>query len=349
MIILFVGPEMVESRLSGFSFQDKDGVKSTGEIGDLFSGTTGPLIAIIGCVLTFIAFYIQYQANKEQRLQFRNQGLDTARERFENRYFEMIRLHRANVEELDIQDVVKGRKAFTPMYFEFKYIYVCLEKQYVLENGDVNSAYVVSAQEKDLLTHTAYLIFFFGINESSNSVYINLLPKNCKESYFIETINELRRIQKQFDGLTPAERALTFVELAYIYKDQKLSTKFLFVYRPFAGQGQKLGHYFRHLYRTVKYVNDVDDSQMSLTEKKDYLVILRAQLSNFEQILLYYNCCSVLGSYWLTSGLLFTYRMIKNMPLAFVDFGIYPEEKFSEEQMKQLEFDWYELNKLVNK
>lgn len=72
MIILFVGPEMVESRLSGFSFKDKEGIKSIGQIGDLFSGTTTPMIAIIGCVLTFIAFYINMRLIKNKEHSLRN-------------------------------------------------------------------------------------------------------------------------------------------------------------------------------------------------------------------------------------------------------------------------------------
>lgn len=346
MIILFVGPEMVESRLSGYSFKDKEGNKSAGEIGDLFSGTTTPLIAIIGCVLTFIAFYIQYQANKEQRAQFRNQGLDTARERFENRYFEMIRLHRANVEELDIQDVVKGRKAFTPMYFEFKYIYVCLSDEYLRQKRQTdNQEYTIQIEDKKKITNIAYLIFFFGINDSSKFVYADLLPAINQESFFIATIAKLTRIQDTYNNFDIRHRSNHFEELSYSFNNANLKTRFLFIYKPFAGQGQKLGHYFRHVFQTVKYVNNQDEKQIPLHQKKEYLMTLRGQLSNFEQIFFYYNACSVLGKPWIETGLLVKYQIIKNMPLAFVDFGIYPKEKFSQKEYDLIEFDW---NKISN-
>ena len=43
---------------------------ATGQIGDTIGGIMNPFVAIAGVILTFVAFYIQYKANKEQREQF---------------------------------------------------------------------------------------------------------------------------------------------------------------------------------------------------------------------------------------------------------------------------------------
>lgn len=51
-------------------FDDK-----TGFIGDTLGGTLGPIIGIVGAILTFCAFYIRYEANQLQRL-------DLSKERF---------------------------------------------------------------------------------------------------------------------------------------------------------------------------------------------------------------------------------------------------------------------------
>lgn len=64
---------------------------NTGQIGDTFGGIIGPIIGFVGVLTTFYAFYIQYIANNEQRSQIKNQELDLKVERFENRYFELIR------------------------------------------------------------------------------------------------------------------------------------------------------------------------------------------------------------------------------------------------------------------
>ena len=42
----------------------------TGEIGDTIGGIMGPFIAIAAAGLTFIAFWVQYKANIQQRQDF---------------------------------------------------------------------------------------------------------------------------------------------------------------------------------------------------------------------------------------------------------------------------------------
>jgi|GEM_PF-6295543 len=45
-------------------------LKSKNELGDAFGGLTNPVIAFFGVIVTFLAFYIQYKANKQQREMF---------------------------------------------------------------------------------------------------------------------------------------------------------------------------------------------------------------------------------------------------------------------------------------
>lgn len=52
-----------------------------------------------------------------------------------------------------------------------------------------------------------------------------------------------------------------------------------------------LDHYFRHLYRIVKFVDDATILE-NKAKKYEYLCILRAQLSDYELGLLFYNCLS---------------------------------------------------------
>lgn len=58
-----------------------------------------------------------------------------------------------------------------------------------------------------------------------------------------------------------------------------------------------LGHYFRNLYMIVKFIDesdlDRDDNHTNsaeIVQRKKYTSIVRAQLSNPEQVLLFYNC-----------------------------------------------------------
>jgi hypothetical protein len=56
-------------------------------------------------------------------------------------------------------------------------------------------------------------------------------------------------------------------------------------------------------------------------------------MSDYEQLLLYYNVCSSLGKDWIKKGnnLIKKYCLIKNMPVAIADFEVKPQEKFKEE------------------
>jgi hypothetical protein len=63
----------------------------------------------------------------------------------------------------------------------------------------------------------------------------------------------------------------------------------------FNNHRQELGHYFRNLFRFIKFIEEYNDEVISTKEKGDYVDILRAQLSQDEQFLLLYNCLSQFG------------------------------------------------------
>ena len=85
------------------------------------------------------------------------------------------------------------------------------------------------------------------------------------------------------------------------------------LYEPLDGHQSRLGHYYRHLYQTVAYV----DTQSLDIEKYDYVKTIRAQLTNYEQALLLVNSLTPLGKQWWDKGLLKKYRMVQNIPQDF--------------------------------
>lgn len=334
ILLFFIGPELIQTR-----YYDLPNQEAKGQMGDSFGGTMGPVIAWIAAILTFAAFYIQYEANKEQRNQFAKQADDTVIERFENRFFELIRIHRENVEEQNIQDIITGRKVFTTYYFELRYIYYVLES-----NHDTNKPSISLTKEE--LTNLAYLIFFFGIGHTTQSVFAHITPKYITQAFFIQTIERLEREKSKYRKIaSDIELAKTRPELKMpshedlmIEYDGKKAV-FMQVYQPFTGHGTKIGHYFRHLFQTAKYVANQNHPLFTKKVKYSYMKILRAQLSNFEQILFYYNSTSLLGSAWIKY--IKDYKLIINLPLSFADFGIQPEEKFENEILADKKFfDW---------
>lgn len=55
----------------------------------------------------------------------------------------------------------------------------------------------------------------------------------------------------------------------------------------------RFDHYFRHLYRIYKYVDSTD--LIEDVERYNYACIVRSQLSDYELVLLFYNCLTVNG------------------------------------------------------
>lgn len=64
LVFSFVAPIIFTSYSSAWDFTE------TGQIGDTLGGIMNPFIAIVGVMMTFLAFYMQIKANKIQRDQF---------------------------------------------------------------------------------------------------------------------------------------------------------------------------------------------------------------------------------------------------------------------------------------
>lgn len=289
------------------------GVAQSGQIGDTIGGTMGPFIAIIASFLTFIAFWVQYQANEQQKK-------DLQIERFENKFYEMLHLHRANIEETKIVGAsdVEKRKAFVSMYNELKYLYFYCELYYykLLKERKIKKIKGNKNETKDILLNVAYTFFYIGVG--TNSDHVNKIVLSRTDSKLYNALNNILKSVKIDHIESNYKSFLKNIEGNRI----ELNVR----YTPFGGHMSRLGHYYRHLYQTVKFV----DSNTNLTyeEKYTYIKMLRAQLSDHEQVLLYYNVTSKFGWRWMEEDnkFLIKYRMIHNAPIPLMNFGLNPKE-----------------------
>ena len=106
-------------------------------------------------------------------------------------------------------------------------------------------------------------------------------------------------------------------------------------YLPYDGHQNILGHYFRHLYQTVNYINS--QKNLSYKEKYEYIKTLRAQLSTMEQLIFFYNSLSIFGLSWelyeqitdVNQKLITKYNLVKNLTSKILGFTFanefYPE------------------------
>lgn len=152
-----------------------------------------------------------------------------------------------------------------------------------------NDAEKLALDEVSII-NVAYLCFLYGaVGDKSVSMLKNVIPNNI----------DIDKLSKAF------EESGSGHELKY-----------------FDGNQKRLGHYYRHLYQIVKFIDEQDPSLFSYEDKYKYIKNVRAQLSTQEQVLLFYNSLSKPGETWergknITDDnkrLITKYNLIKNIP-----------------------------------
>lgn len=322
--------------------------KETGTIGDTIGGIMGPFVAIAAAILTFLAFWVQFKANEQQRK-------DIAKERFESKFYELLHLHRKNLIELE-KDGRKGRQSIALFCNYISILYSLIDGfflKYFASDTDVLNIYqnIVKnyKNERYLFIDIAYNIFFYGekiINKlEGNELFlykkiIYMINKVCIFEYMKE-----ENISSLLDNITSAPNK--YFNRGEPYEKVLDSEKVHCPLNLLKGNNGILGLYFRQLYHIVKMIAT---SQVMVDEKEkyEYVKILRTQLSDYEQILLYYNSLANMGKKWNEPNQMQSssnneyswienmafiprFRLIKNVPPSYKFIGVTPEEVYKNE------------------
>lgn len=237
-----------------------------GQFGDFVGGYVGTIFALVTVVLI-------YSTLKDQRN-------SSSIEKFQNKYFELIKLHRDNVSEISIGKD-SGKRIFVLLIREFRAI---LE---ITRNISIHLKMNFSDEQLFIIS---YYALYFGVGPNSSRMLRSSL--NNYDNRFVDAF----------------EKALN---------DRKIKNKtksdLSFKFTPFEGHQSRLGHYYRHLYQTVCFV---DDNNLDL-DKYEYVKTIRAQLTTHEQALLFINCLTPIGRMWWDKNLLIRYRFVQNIPSGF--------------------------------
>lgn len=316
-------------------------------IADVYSGVNiiTPFVAIASVVVTFGAFYVQYKANKKLKEDAERQRKDLKRQQLERQFYEMLKIHKDNVNEIKWENwgmvssvsknnpqsyedfhvpskfgyrTLQGRNVFRCYLAEFDFIFNLLYagyggyKKYCEENK-----LVCKELDEDKTVKLAYDIFFWGKdvlseekkknNPSSHEYVILEKQQECIDAVF-------KLVPKH--GVLQDNTTLKDYDLLYGANIMK-------------GHFDELNHYYRHLYQMVKYVASFDERIVSYKEKRKYLRMLRAQLTNNEQLMLFYNWKSDYGKDWetLNGNHFFTdYRMIHNIDVRESCYFLYSKK-----------------------
>lgn len=96
-----------------------------------------------------------------------------------------------------------------------------------------------------------------------------------------------------------------------------------------------LSAYFRNMYNAIKLIDN--EREFDENEKKELVKIYRAQLSNPELYILFFNVISPFGKKWRSMDYIKKYKLLKNIPKGYLD-GYDPKKYFN------IKFEHEEIN-----
>ena len=288
----------------------------TGQVGDFIGG-------VVGTVFSLAGFFIIVLTLSEQT-NFAN------KERFESKFFDLLKLHRENVQELE-KDNVSGRKELQRIFMQFL---DCREDMKPVfrrktENAIYDPQYLKQLKEKLKLTNEninlvdlaklnlPYLVTFYGVGADGKQAIYDLLEGKYKKEFVEKAIeyiamkpiqdstyfsNWLNITKFEFKHRVPLIILIRRLRNSEPIGESELSAKAHELYyksdyiKFYGGHQYQLGHYYRHLFQTFSFINI--QKNINPKEKYFYAKTLRAQLSTHEQLLLFINSLSTLGLVW---------------------------------------------------
>ncbi len=210
---------------------------------------------------------------------------------FESKFFDLVKIHRENSKEINAIGK-EGRDGFVSLKKEF----IECEGFVGAVNEEMTPNWKLKEEE---IINISYLCFFYGAGDGFSKPIIT--KKLTAYKTYLNSIFEN-------------------------FRKNVRSRKKDFPYTPFTGHQSILGHYFRHLFQVITFVDKQPKELLNYRKKYDYVKILRAQLSTEEQILLFYNSLSDLGKLWEklegleeNKKLITKYNLIKNIPIGYTE------------------------------
>lgn len=164
-----------------------------------------------------------------------------------------------------------------------------------------------------------------------NAIDLRYYKKKEKERNFVMVAQPIGRSKAQDEKEVVVINGRDVFKYRYnqMFKDlEKDINEYENIYmQNYEGAQTDFGHYFRNLYRMIKIVDQTDffydNSKVSEKEifeiKYKYTSIIRAQISDYELLWLFYNCLSINGKHKF-KHYVERYSLLKNMPRNLIPF-----------------------------
>lgn len=214
-----------------------------------------------------------------------------------NRFYKMLDYQEKLIKEMTVFPVCKAKpdKPLQPVSGRKVFVEYKIQLKYLMKAvEEVSEKNNLELTEPDV-ADIAYAVFYYGA------------ASGWKE-FMLEYLKDYPETEKLVDNINT------------VLAGQKYSRYFL-------GRTNQnyLSVYFRNMYNTIKIIDST--KLLDEREKKEYIKILRAQLSNAELYVLFFNLLSRFGKKWVNNEYVSKYEIIQNLPSKYCD-GYDPKDYF---------------------
>jgi hypothetical protein len=224
-------------------------------------------------------------------LAFIFQAMERHRSDVINNFFKMLDFHVGNVNQLKISNI----KDDDDDKAEGKRCFVIFKMQIIellklLES--INEEMHLRLTKREI-ADIAYYTFYYGCDNRWEEFYKNLFKRYHFDNLFFTTLmNNIRRHNLKLGRTNQTS----------------------------------LSNYYRNMYRAVVLIHR--DRFLKSKDKQKYIKILRAQLSNPELYVFFFNLLSRFGSKWILNDLVIKYELIRNIPEGYLGEDYNPKDYF---------------------
>lgn len=260
-----------------FYFKNNEGGFGLNLLGDFMSGTVASIWSLAGLFFIYVAFLGQKQ-------QLLNQQLEIMFSQLEVKY---TRLELAG-QKLEMKEQNKTLKL---QKFENTFFNLLTLHHQIVDGIDEIEAKETSKGSRDLLQERSS---FVGHIDRSNNRTVEHITIKGRDVFRNSYKSLIRRIKQK-----PEIDFLDHYNATYrVYQTD-------------------FGHYFRNLYRIIKFIDETlfEESEIENHNLKyQYTSMVRAQLSDYELLWLFYNCLSINGEEKF-KPYIEKYSLFKNLPM----------------------------------
>jgi len=238
LVFSFFAPLIFSGNLyiGNFDKQDADNAST-------FNGFVAPFVAVSAVITTGLAFFMQYQANRQIQDQFKIQ-------QFESQFYKMLDIHRSNVSEMSIikedfytgeKTTVKSKEVFTLLLDKLHFMLKVFNTRQKVTSEYEESKFLNTCKLK-LTSESFYVVYSLFFNGVEDKMDYGRPFSNWE--LFLDSLDQFN-----------SQRG-SIIDLELDLDDEKRKIYNETGVKIITGHANILSHYYRHLFMMVKYVVD---------------------------------------------------------------------------------------------